>query len=51
MLYNKIHTDEQINILCGTVDKNKSRTMNIVGDICLQGYQCIASRSTLNLSF
>ena len=25
--------------------------MNIVGDICLQGNQCSASRSTLNLTF
>ena len=49
MLYNKIHTDEQINVLCGTVEK-KSRKMNIVGDIRLQGNQCRASRSTLNLT-
>ena len=23
MLYNKIHTDEQISVLCGTVEKNR----------------------------
>ena len=23
MLYNKIHTDEQINVLCGTVENNR----------------------------
>ena len=51
MLYNKIHTDEQINVLCGTVEKNRVEKMNIVGDIRLQGNQCRASRSTLNLTF
>ena len=51
MLYNKIHTDEQINVLCENVEKKKSRKMNIVGDIRLQGNQCSASQSTLNLTF
>ena len=51
MLYNKIHTDEQINVLCGTVEKIESKKMNIVGDIRLQGNQCSASWSTLNLTF
>ena len=25
MLYNKMHTDEQINVLCGTVEKIESK--------------------------
>ena len=51
MLYNKMYTDGQINVLCGTVGKNRVEKRNIVGDIHLQGNQCSDSRSTLNLTF